>query len=112
MKPKFKMQDITHAFGVAPATSERITGLLNGSINPAHFKSLLDENPMSQFGDTVEHNKVMPCLAYLLNAKVRGSAIPFIDRGDNDVPTIILHEGNFVIMTLTEYTEQKEVNIA
>lgn len=104
MNLKFKMKDITHALGVAPATSERITGLLNGSIHPDHFKSLLDENPLSQFGDLIEHEKVMPCLAYLLHAKIKGKDPMYIDRGDDHVPTVILHEHSFLIMTPAEYS--------
>ena len=110
MKAKFNITDISGSLGVAPATAERITGLLNGTINPDHFRSVDAGDPLSQFGVPPQTEKILNCLAYLLNGKVQtivGSSdqpeVPFIDRNDLEVPTILFSNNEFTVDSPAEF---------
>ncbi len=104
MRDQFSLQDVAHALGVAPSTAERIAGLLNGRIHPDKFKSLLDDNPLAQFGTVLEYEKILLCIAYLLNAEVSmGGVVQCVDRGDDKVPTVLLHDKEFIIAPVSTY---------
>ena len=112
MNKRFDLKEVSSALGVAPSTAERISGLLNGTINPDSFRSVEAGDPLSQFGVPLQVEKIFNCLAILLEGKVNKIIGPntlpdtlFIDRDDLEVPTILYSNEKFIIESPAEFVK-------
>lgn len=112
MKQQFKLSEITGALGVAPSTANLIAGLLNGTLRPDRFTSI-DVDPLITFDLPLEYGKIMQCLATLLEGQVArlgaDPTYPYVDRGDEGIPTVILFDRQFLLLTPAEFLEEYQI---
>ena len=106
---QFSLREVQSALGVAPVTAERISGLLNGKVNPDNFRSLCQLDPLAQFGIR-QDQKVMVCISTLLEGELvtlnpKENTV-YIDLGDDDLPTVILAHNDFVLCSINHFCEE------